>query len=129
MAYNILIVDDSAVTRNVMARTLNMCGIDIGEIYFAENGQEGIEQLGKSWPDMVFCDINMPVMDGLQFVKELHNSEEWRDLPVVIVSTEGSQTRMEDLREIGIKGYIRKPFTAEQVAEAIEQVLGKDQHV
>lgn len=129
MSYNILIVDDSEVIRNVMARTLKMCGVDIGEIYYAENGKQGLEQLSNSWPDLVFCDINMPVMDGLEFVNELHKSDEWRDLPVVIVSTEGSQTRMEELRQSGIKGYIRKPFKAEQVAEIIEQLLGKDQHV
>lgn len=128
MAYNILIIDDSSVTRNVMARTIRMCGVDVGAIYFAENGQQGLEQLEKVWADMVFCDINMPVMNGLEFVKELRTKEEWKDLAVVIVSTEGSRTRIEELEAAGIRGYIRKPFTAEQVAEMINKVLGEGAH-
>ena len=128
MAYNILVVDDSSITRNIMARTIRMCGVDVGEIYFAENGQQGIEQLGKIWPDIIFCDINMPVMNGVEFVKELRAMDEWKDLAVVIVSTEGSKTRMEELEAHGIRGYIRKPFTAEQVAEMINKVLGEGTH-
>ena len=128
MAYNILIVDDSSITRNVMARTIQISGIEVGEIYFAENGKVGLERLKDAWPDIVFCDINMPVMNGIEFVEKLQESDEWRDLPVVIVSTEGSSTRMDELRARGIRGYIRKPFTAEQVAQMIEKVLGANQH-
>jgi two-component system chemotaxis response regulator CheY len=111
-----------------MARTIQISGIDVGELYFAENGKEGLDQLEVSWPDIVFCDINMPVMNGIEFVEKLQESDEWKDLPVVIVSTEGSSTRMDELRERGIRGYIRKPFTAEQVAEMIEKVLGANEH-
>lgn len=124
MAYNILIVDDSALTRTVMERTVRMCGVEINEIRAAENGQAALKALEDFWPDMVFCDINMPVMDGLKFVEEIQKSDEWRDLPVVIVSTEGSETRIEELRRNGVQGYIRKPFAPEDVAAMIQQVLG-----
>lgn len=124
MAYNILIIDDSALTRTVMERTVRMCGVDVNEIRTAGHGKEGLTALESFWPDLVFCDINMPVMDGLQFVQALQSSDEWRDLPVVIVSTEGSETRMEELRRSGVQGYIRKPFAPEEVAAMIQQVLG-----
>lgn len=129
MAYNILIVDDSALTRTVMERTVRMCGVEISEIRAAGHGKEALEVLESFWPDIVFCDINMPVMDGLQFVLALKGSTEWNDLPVVIVSTEGSETRMEELRRNGVQGYIRKPFAPEDVAEMIQQILGAKKNV
>jgi len=124
VAYNILIIDDSALTRTVMERTVRMCGVDVNEIRTAGHGKEALAVLESFWPDLVFCDINMPVMDGLQFIQTLQASDEWRDLPVVIVSTEGSETRMEELRRSGVQGYIRKPFAPEEVAAMIQQVLG-----
>lgn len=128
MAYNILIVDDSGITRTVMERTVRMCGVEIGEVRQAGHGKEALEVLSDFWPDIVFCDINMPVMDGLTLISELQKSDEWKDLPVVIVSTEGSETRMEELRRSGIQGYIRKPFTPEEVSAAMQTLLGAHVH-
>jgi two-component system, chemotaxis family, chemotaxis protein CheY len=125
MAYNILIVDDSAVTREVMARTIRLSGIPLGTIYQAANGAEALKVLEEQWLDMVFTDINMPVMDGLQLVAEMQTRDEWERLPVVVVSTEGSKNRMEELAKSGISGYIRKPFTPEQVADMITKVMGE----
>jgi two-component system, chemotaxis family, chemotaxis protein CheY len=125
VAYNILIVDDSAITREVMARTCRMSGIDLGEIYQAANGQEALDLLNNKWADIIFADINMPVMDGIELVEQLRKRDEWEQVPVVIVSTEGSKTRMEELRQMGISGYIRKPFTPEQVSEIMHQVMGE----
>ena len=98
--------------------------VEINEIRTAEHGKAALQALEEFWPDIVFCDINMPVMDGLKFVEEVQRSDEWRDLPVVIVSTEGSETRIEELRRNGVQGYIRKPFAPEDVAAMIQQVLG-----
>lgn len=125
MAYNILIVDDSAITREVMARTCRLSGIELGEIYQAANGQEALDLLNNKWADIIFADINMPVMDGMELVEQLRKREDWERVPVVIVSTEGSKTRMEELRQMGISGYIRKPFTPEQVSEIMHQVMGE----
>ena len=129
MAYNILIVDDSAVTRGVLARTIQLAQIALGNIYQAGNGKEALDVLDSEWVDLVFADINMPVMDGLQFVSELQKRADWERLPVVIVSTEGSRERVDELRKTGVRGYIRKPFTPEQVAEMIQQVMGDRHHV
>jgi two-component system, chemotaxis family, chemotaxis protein CheY len=124
MAYNILIVDDSAVTREILTRTIRLSGMPVGEVFHAANGQEALKVLEEKWADMVFTDINMPVMDGLELVGELHKRDDWEQLPVVVVSTEGSSSRVEDLQKIGIAGYIRKPFTPKQVATMIEKVMG-----
>jgi two-component system, chemotaxis family, chemotaxis protein CheY len=128
MAYNILIVDDSAVTREVLTRTIRMSGLDLGEVYHAGNGKEALAVLDEKWTDIVFTDINMPVMDGLQLVEELQKRDEWERLPVIVVSTEGNKNRMEELERIGIRGYIRQPFTPEEVAEMIEKVMGDKSH-
>jgi two-component system chemotaxis response regulator CheY len=125
MAYNILIVDDSVVTREVMARTVRLSGIPLGTIYEAANGAEALQVIEREWLDMVFTDINMPVMDGLQLVAAMQKRAEWERLPVVVVSTEGSKNRMEELERCGISGYIRKPFTPEQVADMIQKVMGE----
>jgi len=128
MAYNILIVDDSKVTREIMARTIRMSSIPLGEIFQAANGEEALKVLESNWTDMVFTDINMPVMDGLALVAELQKRADWERLPVVVVSTEGSKNRMDELEKIGISGYIRKPFTPEQVSDMIQKVMGEKEH-
>ena len=130
MAYNILIVDDSEVTRNIMARTLKMCGVDIGEIYFAENGQVGMEQLGKAWPEYGILryqhagDGRYRVRERIIQIRGMEGSARCHRINRRKSDAYGraAQTRV-------FKGYIRKPFTAEQVAEIIDQLLGKDQHV
>jgi two-component system chemotaxis response regulator CheY len=128
MSYNVLIVDDSAVTREVLSRTLRLCGIDLGQIYQAGNGVEALKMLEEHWADLVFTDINMPVMDGLHLLEELRKREEWADLPVVVVSTEGSKSRIDELKSRGIRGYVRKPFTPEQIAAVIESIMGSTEH-
>ncbi|MFZ5432750.1 MAG: response regulator [Calditrichota bacterium] len=125
MAYNILIVDDSAVTREVLTRTIRLSGMPLGEVYHAANGEEALKVLDEKWADIVFTDINMPVMDGFQLVENMQKRADWERLPVVVVSTEGSRNRMEELERIGIAGYIRKPFTPEQVADMIQKVMGE----
>lgn len=128
MSYNILIVDDSAVTREVLSRTLRMTGVDLGDIYQAANGAEALKVLEEKWADLVFTDINMPIMDGLRLLEELRKREEWSSLPVVVVSTEGSKSRIDELKSSGVKGYVRKPFTPEQIAEVIQSVMGEADH-
>lgn len=81
--------------------------------------------MDENWADIVFTDINMPVMDGFQLLENLQKRAEWERPPVIVVSTEGSKNRMEELEKIGIAGYIRKPFTPEQVTEMIQKVMGE----
>ncbi|MGB7569632.1 MAG: response regulator [Chitinivibrionales bacterium] len=125
MAYTIMIVDDSETIRAVMERTLAMTKLPIDSVIQAINGKDALEKLTSAWVDIVFTDINMPVMDGMQLVDEMAKNSEFKNIPVVVVSTEGSTTRIEELKSKGIKGYLRKPFTPENIRDIIIKTLGE----
>lgn len=123
MALNILVVDDSAVMRKMIIKTLGMCGLPIGEIKQASNGREGLKELGKSWIDLVILDINMPVMNGEEMLDEMQKEPDTKDTSVIVISTEGSSTRIDRLKEKGAL-FIQKPFTAEIIRDTIYEVTG-----
>ena len=123
MAYNILIVDDSKIVRTVIQRAVELSGTEIGEIHQAANGQEALDKLGSAWIDIVFADINMPVMDGVQMVEEMDRRGLVRDIPVVIVSTDRSEVRMQQLKQHGVKEYLNKPFTPESIRDILAACL------
>jgi two-component system, chemotaxis family, chemotaxis protein CheY len=125
MAYQFLIVDDSSIVRKMMIKTLGMCAIDIGKIIEAENGKVALEALHSNWVDLVFLDINMPVMNGMEFMEKIRVDEDLKDARVVIVSTEGSKDRRARLEELSIAAYLRKPVTPESLSETVRQVLEK----
>lgn len=124
MAANVLIVDDSKIMRQMIKRTLFMAGLDILEVYEAANGIEAFAQLAQHEVGVVILDINMPVMNGIKFLNRMHDDPRLRDVPVVIASTEGSETRIEQLLENGAQGYLRKPFHPEQLRDALSPMLG-----
>lgn len=124
MAYNILIVDDSSTVRSVLGKALGLSGIPLGGVFQAENGLAALGVLRKEWVDLVFVDVNMPVMGGLQLLREMKADDQLRDVPVIIVSTEGSATRIAELEAMGSKGFVRKPFTPESIKNTIEKALG-----
>ncbi len=123
MALNILVVDDSAVMRKMIIKTMGMCGVPIGEIKQAANGREGLEELGKNWIDIVILDINMPIMNGEEMIDEMQQDPEIKDIPVIVISTEGSRTRIKRLKEKGAR-FIQKPFTPETIRDTIYEVTG-----
>jgi len=122
MGLNILIVDDSSVMRAMILKTLRMSGLSLGDVYGASNGVEGLEILSRQWTDLVILDINMPVMNGEDMMIRMKENPETRDIPVIVVSTEGSKTRIENLVRMGAI-FIRKPFTPEIIRDAINQSL------
>lgn len=125
MALNILVVDDSAVVRAVISKTLKLAGIPVGELYQAGNGKEALEILNDNWVDLVFSDINMPVMGGVEMIEKMSADGLLKTIPVVVVSTEGSATRIEQLKSRGISAYIRKPFTPELVRKVVDDIIGR----
>jgi two-component system chemotaxis response regulator CheY len=124
MAYTIMIVDDSETIREVLVRSIQMTKLPLEEIIQADNGITALKKLEENWIDIIFTDINMPQMNGIDFIDTLNGNAEYKDIPVVIVSTEGSKKRIEELTEKGIKGYLRKPFTPEKIRDAIIKTLG-----
>lgn len=123
MAINVLIVDDSAVVRTMILKTLGACGIDLGEAHQAGNGQAGLEELSQHWIDLAFVDINMPVMNGEEMINKVRENPLWADLPIIVVSTEGSETRIERLQQKGAY-FVHKPFCPEAVREIVNQIIG-----
>lgn len=124
MAANILVVDDSGTMRNMIKRTLAISGLVIGEIYEASNGIEALAQMASHPVDVVLLDINMPVMNGIQLVSRIRDDERLRQIPVIIASTEGSETRIAELMQAGARGFIRKPFRPEQIRDVLTPIVG-----
>jgi two-component system chemotaxis response regulator CheY len=118
-----LIVDDSSVMRKIVARSLRRAGINISQVVEAGNGAEALGALRDNKVDLILCDINMPVMDGLEFVKQLATMENAKGIPVVMITTEGSEAHVVQALSAGARGYIRKPFTPDQVKEHVLPVL------
>lgn len=123
MALNVLVADDSIVARSVILKTLLLTEIELGEIHQATNGRQAIDILEKHWIDLLFLDINMPVMNGEEVVEKIRKNSLWADLPIVIVSTEGSETRIERLKNMGAK-FIHKPYTPEAIRNVVLEIIG-----
>jgi two-component system, chemotaxis family, chemotaxis protein CheY len=120
-----LIVDDSSVMRKIVERSLRQAGINISQVFEAGNGTEALGALRDHKVDLILCDINMPVMDGLEFVKQLATVENAKGVPVVMITTEGSEAHVVQALSAGARGYIRKPFTPDQVKEHVLPVLAR----
>jgi two-component system chemotaxis response regulator CheY len=119
MSANVLVVDDSGTMRGMIKHTLAMSGLDIGEIYEAGNGIEALAQMHQHAVGVVLLDINMPVMNGVRLVVRMRDDARLRDIPVIIASTEGSETRISQLLEAGARGFVRKPFRPEQLRDVL----------
>lgn len=126
MSFNILVVDDSITVRAVIAKTLEMADIPVGEVLEAGDGKQALDILAENWVDIVFADINMPVMNGVEMITKMAEDGMLAKVPVVIVSTEGSTTRIENLKALGVAGYVRKPFQPEDFGQIVSGILGVD---
>ena len=124
MNCNILIVDDSRIIRTAIKKIARVAGVDDDRIHEAANGQEALDILETVWMDLILLDINMPVMDGEAFVVEKANRPEIADIPVFIVSTEANEERLQRLRDLGVRGSLRKPFEPEDLCQVIADVIG-----
>jgi two-component system chemotaxis response regulator CheY len=120
-----LIVDDSSVMRKIVERSLRQAGIDLEKVVEAGNGAEALGALRENQVDLILCDINMPVMDGLEFVRQMGTVENAKGVPVVMITTEGSESHVVEALSSGARGYIRKPFTPDQVKEHVVPLLRK----
>lgn len=119
MEPDVLVVDDSAAIRKILQRVLRQTGMAIGAIQEAGDGQEALELLKGQRIDLVLTDINMPKMDGLQLLAAMKASAQWRRIPVVMITTEGGETKVGEAVRLGASGYVRKPFTADQIKEKL----------
>ena len=118
-----LIVDDSSVMRKIVEKSLRQAGLELSQVLEAGNGAEGLAVVKDNAVDLILSDINMPAMDGLEFVRQLKTLDNAKNIPVVMITTEGSESHVIQALTHGAKGYIRKPFTADQVREHILPLL------
>lgn len=126
MNYNILLVDDSNTVKTVIAKALGLSGLGLGALHKAGNGAEGLDILRREAIHLVFADINMPVMGGVEMVEAMKRDEALRAIPIVIISTEGSLARIRDLKEKGVDAFLRKPFQPEALKRTVEGIFGGD---
>lgn len=124
MAFRVLIVDDSPVMRAFIRRIIVLSGMEGAGFLEAADGREALSLLRAQWVDVVLTDINMPTMDGEEFVRCLAADDMLKSLPVVIVSTDGTESRMRQMLALGARGYVKKPFLPETLREELERVLG-----
>ena len=119
----VLIVDDSSVMRKIVERSLRQAGIDSLVVFEAGSGVEGLEISKSRKLDLILSDINMPSMDGLEFVRQLRSRQVAVGVPVVMITTESSEEHVKQAIQAGAMGYIRKPFTADQVKQRVLSLL------
>jgi two-component system chemotaxis response regulator CheY len=123
MDADVLVVDDSAAIRKILQRVLRQTGMALGEIHEAGDGEEALAVMAKHPVNLVLSDINMPKMDGLQLLASLKASASWRNIPVVMITTEGGEAKVSEAVRLGAAGYVRKPFTADQIKEKLTGIL------
>lgn len=124
MNCNVLIVDDSPILRTAIKKVVRLAGIDEDRIHEAGNGQEALDVLETVWVDLVLLDLNMPVMNGEEFVAELRKRDAISDVAVVIVSTESNKERLDRLKELGVRSSLHKPFEPEDLCRLIADIMG-----
>jgi two-component system chemotaxis response regulator CheY len=116
----ILIVDDDATTRKLLGLFLKAKGY---EVAYAENGLDGLEKIGTAEPNLIISDLNMPYMDGIEFVKTVRADAVKSEIPILMVTTEGDPEERERAMAAGVNGYLIKPVNAEVVTQHIRHIL------
>ncbi len=119
MPFDLLIVDDSSAIRKILQRVLHTAEIPLRNVYEASDGIEALAVLNANKVSLILSDINMPNMDGIQLLGQIRANEAWKNVPVIMITTEGSQAKVIEAAQLGATGYVRKPFTADQIKSAL----------
>jgi two-component system, chemotaxis family, chemotaxis protein CheY len=120
---SVLIVDDSSVMRKIVERAVRQSGLTLKKVLEAENGEIALKLLQTESPDLVFSDINMPTMDGIEFLRHLREAGTASSVPILMITTEGGEAKVMEAISLGARGYIRKPFTPADVRQQISEAL------
>lgn len=120
MAKTFMIVDDSASMRQLVSFAIKDAGIGV---LVAENGKDALAKLVGVKVDMVITDLNMPEMDGIEFIKQLRCMPDYKFTPIVMLTTESQETRKQEGKRAGASGWIVKPFTPEQLLDVAGKLV------
>jgi two-component system chemotaxis response regulator CheY len=123
MKGSILVVDDSAMMRKIVLRTLKMAEIEFDTVLEAGDGVEALTILRASPVNLIMCDINMPNMSGLELLVKIKEENLAPGVPIVMVTTEGSEPQVREAILAGARGYIRKPFTLDHIKNNVKPLL------
>jgi two-component system chemotaxis response regulator CheY len=124
MAYRVLITDDSPAMRSFVRRVIEVSGFELSDCFEAGDGEEALCLLRREWVDAILTDINMPGVDGEELLRRLAADELLRSVPVIVISTDATQNRIERLLSLGACGYVTKPFRPERLRAELERILG-----
>jgi len=119
-----MIVDDSPSMRAFVRRVIDLSGFEVDTCLNAGNGAQGLALLEQQAVDIILTDINMPEMNGEEFLRRIEEHDKYRVIPVVVISTDATENRMQRMIQLGAKGYISKPFSPEALRGELERVLG-----
>jgi two-component system chemotaxis response regulator CheY len=114
--------------RAVVKKAIRVSGFTVGTCWEASDGEEALEVLQGNWVDLVLTDINMPNMNGLELVAKMKENDLFKSIPVVMVTTEGSEKRVRESMDLGAKGYIRKPFAPEDIKKTLSSIMGETEN-
>ena len=120
MAKKILVIDDSTSLREVVSIALQGAGYEVVQ---AADGKQALGKLDGSRFHLAICDVNMPVMDGITFVKEVKKRQEYRFMPIIMLTTESRESRKEEGQMAGAKAWVVKPFRPEQMLHAVAKLI------
>ena len=117
----ILAVDDSVSIRKSISFILGQENFEVVE---AENGADGLSKANADKFGLIITDINMPIMDGIQFIKELRNTAEHKFTPIIVLTTENKESQMQEGKAAGATGWIVKPFSSEKLIAVVKKIIG-----
>jgi two-component system, chemotaxis family, chemotaxis protein CheY len=128
MSFNVLIVDDSNSMRAVIKKIITISGFQMDKCLEAGNGKQALDLLADNWVDVIISDINMPEVNGLELLDKLRSNETLKEIPVIMISTEGSSERIREAFTRGAKGFIKKPFLPEEIRKVLYKVIGVEEN-
>jgi two-component system, chemotaxis family, chemotaxis protein CheY len=123
MPVDVLIVDDSAAIRKILQRVLVQAEVPLGQVVEAGDGVEALARLKETKVGLILSDINMPNMDGLQLLSAVKADDGLKGVPFIMVTTEGGSSKVMEAVNLGAVGYVKKPFTAEQIKEKLAGLI------
>jgi two-component system chemotaxis response regulator CheY len=124
MAYRVLIADDSPAMRSFVRRVVELSGFDLADCFEASDGAEAMSILRREWVDAILTDVNMPNVDGEEFLRRLAADDLLRAIPAIVISTDATRARIARMMALGARGYITKPFLPETLRAELERTLG-----